>query len=468
MLHTHFEQICDAFKDAVCITDNQGIILFLNKHYAELSGLSPELMIGKSVDELLRQDFFDMALNPEIVRHKTPVTKVQNVSNGRQLILDGTPIFDEHGQVALVVTIIRDNTTLLRLSNKVAAQKELLETYKLINQREQQQQSLHYPFVIHSKAMQNLYAELSSIAGTDATVLLLGETGVGKDVVARYIHRESPRKDNPFVKVDCSSIPENLIETELFGYAPGTFSGGNKHGKAGIIETACEGTLFLDEVGELPLNMQSRLLRVLQDKEIVRVGSTTPRRVDVRTIAATSKDLEKEVHKGRFRRDLFYRLKVIVKKIPPLRARKEDILPLARGFMNYYNGKYKRNCYLSADVEQSLLAHNWPGNIRELENLVLALVVTGGKSEIRCSDLPIPRCRVRAPSDRQDYLSLDVKIEGRTYKEVILDIEYALLRGALQRYGSIAGVASNFAVDRSTIYRKVKEMESNSALPDKP
>ncbi len=466
MLQTYFEQICDAFKDAICISDSRGIILFLNKRYAELSGIPLDRLVGKHVGELLRQGIFDVVLNPEIVRHKRPVTRVQNVGNGRQLIIDGTPIFDDQGQVALVVTFIRDNTTLSELSCEVAVQKELLEAYKLINSRAQQQQELPYPFVLQSKAMRSLYARLPSIAATDATVLLLGETGAGKDVIARRIHSESPRKDNPFVKVDCGSIPENLIETELFGYAPGTFSGGSKHGKIGIIEAACGGTLFLDEVGELPLSMQSRLLRVMQDKEIVRVGSTTARRVDVRVIAATCRDLEEEVHKVRFRRDLFYRLKVAVLKIPPLRDRQEDILPLARGFLKYYNAKYLRDCRLSAEAEQSLLEHIWPGNIRELENLIQGLVVTGKNGEIAAADIPLPRRLPRTPSV-QGALYLDIKIEGRSYKEVMQEIEYALLREALRRYGSITGVAAQFGVDRSTIFRKVKEMMQGKALFDK-
>ncbi len=456
MLQTYFGQICNAFKDAVCISNNEGIILFFNQRYAELSGLPPDRLLGAHVNELLRQGVFDKVLNPEIVRYKRPVTRVQNVGNGRQLILDGTPIFDDQGQVALVVTFIRDNTTLSELSCEVAAQKELLEAYKLINKREQLRQE-RYPFVLQSKSMRALYAKLPAIAGTDATVLLLGETGVGKDVIARRIHNESPRKDNPFVKVDCGSIPENLIETELFGYAPGTFSGGSKHGKAGIIEAACGGTLFLDEVGELPLNMQSRLLRVLQDREIVRVGSTAPRQADVRVIAATSRDLEEEVHKVRFRRDLFYRLKVAVLKIPPLRARQEDIPLLARGFMNYYNQKYARDCRLSTEAEQILLGHHWPGNVRELENLIQGLVVTGKNGELTAADMTLPRRPLRVASEKGS-LSLDVKIEGRSYKEVMQDIESAVLRDALARYGNIAAVAVHFGVDRSTIFRKVKDM----------
>ena len=317
MLADYIEQLCDTFRDAICVTDREGIVTLVNKRHAELTGIAREKMMGSRIQDMVQNGIFDVVLNPRVVETGQKVSSVQNLYNGRTLLLDGHPVMDVTGKVAYVVTVIRDITALTELREEITAQRELLETFQ--NLSSEGVTGNQYPRVVQSPIMQRLYAEASAIAETDATVLLLGETGVGKDVVARHIHRNSLRADAPFIKVDCGSIPENLIETELFGYVPGSFSGASKHGKAGLVEAASTGTLFLDESGELPMTMQSRLLRVLQDWEVLRVGATVPKKVDVRVVAATNKELEREVAKGTFRSDLYYRLKVAVLNIPPLR-----------------------------------------------------------------------------------------------------------------------------------------------------
>ena len=339
MLADYVEQLCDTFRDAICVTDREGIVTLVNKRHAELTGISREKMMGSRIQDMVQNGIFDVVLNPRIVETGQKVSSVQNLYNGRTLLLDGHPVKDASGKVAYVVTVIRDITALTELREEITAQRELLETFQ--NLSSEGVTGNQYPRVVQSPVMQRLYAEASAIAETDATVLLLGETGVGKDVVARHIHRNSLRADAPFIKVDCGSIPENLIETELFGYVPGSFSGASKHGKAGLVEAASTGTLFLDEIGELPMTMQSRLLRVLQDWEVLRVGATVPKKVDVRVVAATNKELEREVAKGTFRSDLYYRLKVAVLNIPPLRSRRVDILPLAQSFFTFYGKKYR-------------------------------------------------------------------------------------------------------------------------------
>lgn len=455
MLHDYVEQLCNAFRDGLCISDRHGVTVLVNARHAEITGIPREEILGKSTTAMVQMGVFDVVLNPEVVRTRQPVMRVQTLSDGRKVVLEGNPVLDPQGEVAYVVTFIRDVTTLSELREQLAAQKELLETFQQMSNPDSEKR-LKYPRIVHSQAMRRLFGEMAGIAETDATVLLLGETGVGKDVIARRIHSASPRTDKPFIKVDCGSIPENLIETELFGYAAGSFSGASKNGKAGLIEAANEGTLFLDEIGELPMLMQSRLLRVLQDWEVMRVGSTATRRVDVRIIAATNKDLEKEVQKGRFRSDLYYRLKVAVLKIPPLHQREADILPLARSFLNYYAGKYRKTVALSNDAEQSLLAHTWPGNVRELENLIQGLVVTCKKGIIQAADLPFAHAPLRgeAPSSLRD-----MDLAGRTLKDIMRELEDNVIRAGLKHYGSIGEAAKHFQVDRSTIFRKVKAWE---------
>lgn len=458
MTDEFFAQFCDAFRDAISISDRHGVIVLVNAKHAELTGIPKDQMLGQSVMEMVRGSIFDVVLNPEVVQTKQSVTRVQNISNGKKLVLEGHPILDAQGDVDYVITFIRDVTTLSELRAQITSQKELLETFRSLNNNSPDNLP-KYPRVVHSASMRSLYTEVAAIAETDATVLLLGETGVGKDVVARRMHSMSPRGEKPFIKVDCGSIPENLIETELFGYAAGSFSGANKHGKAGLIEAASMGTLFLDEIGELPMSMQSRLLRVLQDWEIMRVGSTTPKRVDVRVVAATNKDLESAVAKGLFRSDLYYRLKVAVLQIPPLHRRQADILPLSHAFLQYYCNKYHKNITLAEDAEQSLMAYHWPGNVRELENLIQGLVVTITKKTIGSVDLPFAPAHTRPASNAPAELGI-LELDGRSYKDIMKDLERIVITTAMQRYGSISEVAKHFQVDRSTIFRKVKELEN--------
>ncbi len=460
MLQDYLDQIWDAFKEGICITDAQGTILHLNRRHSELTGIPREKLIGRPAVEFVRLGVLDVVLNPEVVETKQPATLVQTISaNGRKVILEGYPVFDERGEVALCITFIRDVTTLSELREQLLLQKELLETFQHLSTAGGAHDLLKKtPKIFFSAAMQKMYLETCTVAETDASVLLLGETGVGKDVVARRIHELSNRKDKPFIKVDCGSIPDNLIETELFGYAAGTFSGGAKQGKIGLIEAADGGTLFLDEIGELPINVQTCLLRFLQDREIVRVGSTAVRQVDVRIIAATNKNLEHAVARGEFRTDLYYRLKVAVISIPPLRDRQADILLLARMFLDFYSNKYRRNLALSEEAEQILRAYKWPGNVRELENLVQGLAVTCKKGLITARDLPITGVHIK-PARQNASNEKAIDLEGKTFKEVMKNLENKVLVAAMQRYGSITEVAKQLQVDRSTIFRKVKQLE---------
>ncbi len=465
VLLDYLEQIFDAFKEGICISDMNGIVVHLNESHARITGIPRKEMLGHSVMEFVNRGRLDVVLNPEVIRTGQPATQVQTVSDGRKLILEAFPVFDSQGKVALCMTFLRDITMVSAMREQLDAQKELLDAIQQwTSMGDDPALAVKLPKIFTSRAMVSLYGEVDRIAETDATVLLLGETGVGKDVVARRIHAASPRRDRTFIKVDCGSIPENLIETELFGYAAGTFSGANRQGKVGLFEAASGGTLFLDEIGELPMNMQTRLLRVLQDFEIMRVGSTVPKHIDVRVIAATNKNLEQAVANGDFRSDLYYRLRVAVLTIPPLRERQADILPLARMFLKFYGRKYHRALELSAEAEQILLRHKWPGNVRELENLVQGLLVTCKGNVIKAQDIPFANARTKAaqPQKREEP---EISVDGRTFKEIMKEYENRVLVRAMERWGNIAEVARHFKIDRSTVFRKVKELERQGLLP---
>ncbi len=458
MLHEHLDQVLDLFNDAVCVTDAQATVLYLNTTYEKLLGFPRSILLGKDVREFQKNGTFDTILNPEVIATGQHITRVQTTRNGNRLLLDSYPIFNAEHKAVYCVTFIRDNNRLRDLQNRLQSQQELLDVFFKLSNSSATADAL--PEIIESQAMRILYAQTGSIARTDAPVLLLGETGSGKDVLARRIHRESGREARPFIKVDCGSIAPGLIETELFGYVGGTFSGANRHGKIGLIEAAARGTVFLDEIGELPLAMQTRLLRFLQDGEILRVGATTPIRPDVRIISATNKDLEKAVAEGEFRRDLYYRLKIAVLHIPALRERPDDILPMSHLFLDFYARKYGRRMAFSPEADDLCLRYEWPGNVRELKNMVQGLAVTCQDSLIQPKHLPFAAKMQPRQEDRRGSFP-EIAFDGRSYKDIMKDMETALLRAAMQRFGSIAGVARELRLDRSTVFRKIKELEKN-------
>ena len=457
-IETYFDSILDVLSDGIYVSDRDGNTLKVNTMYEKLIGLKREDLVGRKVQDLVKEGVFDLVLNPQIVKTGQPATSVQTTKKGQKLILNGHPIFDEEGKVALVVTFVRDVTVMSQLRDQIAAQNKLLEQLRTNVQYINEESIQKFPLNgFKSREMVHLTKLIEKIAATDAAVLVLGETGVGKEFFARSIHRASPRGDKTFFKVDCTTIPENLIESELFGYAAGAFSGANVKGKPGLFEMADHGTLFLDEIGELPLAMQVKLLRVLQDQEILPVGSTRVRKVDVRIIAATNSDLEKNVEEGRFRSDLYYRLRVAVLSIPPLRNRREDIMPLAHHFLNKYAARYKKEVHFGSTIEDVFINYRWPGNIRELENLIASQVVTCERDVIEAADLT--GCKLNKSCERKRNLYETIEARNRSLKEIVQDLEREILSGAIEVHGSMAKVAEVLKIDRSTIFRKLKRDE---------
>ena len=457
-IETYFDSILDVLSDGIYISDRDGNTLKVNTMYEKLIGLKREDLIGRKVQDLVKEGVFDVVLNPQIVKTGQPATSVQTTKKGQKLILNGQPIFDRDGKVALVVTFVRDVTVMSQLRDQIAAQKKLLEQLRTNVQYINEESIQKFPLNgFKSREMVHLTKLIEKIAVTDATVLILGETGVGKEFFARSIHRASPRADRTFFKLDCTTIPENLIESELFGYAAGAFSGASLKGKAGLCEMADQGTLFLDEIGELPHSMQSKLLRLLQDQEILPVGSTRVRKVDVRIIAATNCDLDKNVEEGRFRSDLYYRLRVAVLNIPPLRDRREDIMPLAYHFLNKYAARYKKEVHFGSKIEEIFINYRWPGNIRELENLIASQVVTSERDTIEVSDLT--GCKLNESCERKRNLYETIEARNRSLKEIVKELEREILSGAIEVHGSMAKVAEVLKIDRSTIFRKLKRDE---------
>jgi PAS domain S-box-containing protein len=450
--------VFEVLDDGIYITDKDGKTLFVNSMYERLTGLTEGELRGKDVRYLKDSGIFDAVLNPEIVKTGKPATVVQQLKTGKRLVLRGFPVFDDDDELVLVVTLARDITLIGQMRKQIAQQKEQISLFsrQLAHLTSQDSTDNNPDNMFYDSQVQQLVSLIKRIAETDATMLLLGETGVGKDWFARLAHDSSPRRDEMFLKVDCGSISENLIESELFGYAPGAFTGATSKGKPGHFEMANRGTVFLDEIGELPLSMQAKLLRVLQDQEVVRVGASVAKKVDVRIIAATNRNLEEEVRKGNFRSDLFYRLRVAVVDIPPLRERTEMIPGLVEHFLSIYGEKYKKDITCARDAMQLLLKYRWPGNIRELENLVQSLVVTLEHSEISANDLP-PSINSRHPMDCLPNVELDSKDDGKSLKEIMAELERRVIQQALDTYGSVNKASEVLKVNRTTIFRKMKQ-----------
>jgi len=303
-------------------------------------------------------------------------------------------------------------------------------------------------FVYNSPIMQNVADLALKVSNVDTTIMITGESGVGKEVLANFIHSHSHRKDKPFVKINCSAIPPQLLESELFGYEKGAFTGAGKSGKPGIFELANTGTLFLDEIGEIPLDIQVKLLRVMQENEFMRVGGTKTIKVDIRVIAATNRDLAQEVQKGTFRKDLFYRLNVVPLNIPPLRSRPDDILPLTMHFLDQFNKKHQKCKTICAEVLEAFQNHPWEGNIRELQNMVERLVILSDQDTIGLQDLP----PVFTPSIGMPHITISSIMP---LKDAVALVENQLIEMARKQYKTTKGIAQALGVDQSTISRKM-------------
>lgn len=382
--------VLDNIDTGVAIYDAKGNFVFINTVMVNWRNIPRNEYLTMNIHDF--SNYLDICVFDLVMEKKQRVSRLQfyrdiQLISGpeRMRIVTGTPIFDGKGNVQYVITMLQDVQKFQNLYHTLLQEREILPAMQLGPDSDSVPQQ---QVVAKSEAMKNLISTATQIAPLDSSVLLYGESGSGKEVFARLIHQHSKRKDRPMVTVNCTALPENLIESELFGYQKGSFTGANKEGKIGLIEAADKGTLFIDEINSLPMSIQSKLLRVIEEKSIQRIGAVAPKKVDFRLIAATNQDLHALVREGKFREDLYYRLHVIPLMIPPIRNRKEDIVPLCLYFLNFFCGKYNLKKSFSQRVLAQVQAYDWPGNVREIRNFVERIVVMTPYSVTEIDSIP--------------------------------------------------------------------------------
>lgn len=379
-LNGELEAILRASYDGVVVTDRERV-LRVSEGFRRITGLPMEVLVGRPVGQLPAQGHACVRAVRQVIERvwevKEPVTLMEKISSGNEIYFTGVPVLDEAGRVERVVVNVRDVTDLNLLRSELAKVRDLSDQYKSELEELRARQLQTQDLVAESSGMRRVLDLTARVARTDSTVLITGESGVGKEVVAKLLHRLSARREAPLIFVNCGALPETLVESELFGYARGAFTGAREEGKPGLFEVADRGTLVLDEVSELPAGAQAKLLRVIQEREITRVGGLKPRQLDVRVVALSNRDLGQMVQEGTFREDLYYRLNVVPIAVPPLRERREDILPLLRRFLDRCGQRYGLRRRFSLEAFRRLERHPWPGNVRELEHVVERAVVLG-------------------------------------------------------------------------------------------
>jgi PAS domain S-box-containing protein len=434
--------IINTSNDGICVINDKYDIIKMNEKFTSIFQITHES----------NHNIFDISedigklINEVIDSKKSSSTLKKNIRTNNSLIISATPILDTQKNVNKVVINVKDMTEMEMLRDELEKTKKMLDSLNHKNEND---------FIYRSPIMKNLIKTVHQVASVDVTVLLTGESGVGKEEIANLIWRSSQRKDQPFVKVNCGAIPETLMESELFGYEPGAFTGASKKGKKGYFEQADGGTIFLDEIGEIPQHLQVKLLRVLQEMEITRLGAEKPKKLDVRVIAATNKDLEKLVAEGNFREDLFYRLNVIPITVPPLRKRKEDIPLLIDYYIKKFSSKYNKNLTFSSDAIRAFLDYDWPGNVRELVNVIERIFVTSTSSIVQHDHL-VKLLNLEPSISASEYITVNKIIP---LKKAIEEVEKQLISKALQKEKTYRKAAKLLKVNASTIVRKIQKYD---------
>lgn len=443
-----FKEISDNLYDGIYISDGTGKTIFVNKAYLRNTEIPKEKLIGRTVKEITEEGLYKGAVTMDVLARKEPVNSMGKIlANNKDVLVSGSPIFDDEGNVKLVVINNRDISNLKELESiNAKLNEEKQRADEEINYLRKQQISNN---LVVDNQMNETMELINTIAPTDVTTLITGESGTGKEVIADEIYYKSKRNNKPFIKVNCAAIPGELLESELFGYEGGAFTDARKAGKIGLFELANEGTILLDEIGEMQLSLQAKLLRVLQTKEIRRIGGNKPIVLDIRVMASTNKDLQEEIKKGTFREDLYYRLNVVPINIKPLRERKEMVPSLTAEFLNKFNKKYGKDAIIQEEAIYLLTEYKWPGNIRELENLIERMVVINNDGIIKYNSIA---------SILELESSVDNESDTRTLKDIVEGLEKDIITKSIKKHGSVNKAAGALGLSQPALWKKCKKL----------
>lgn len=460
-----FIKILESSYDGIYITDGEANTLYLNEAYEKMTGIKREELVGKNMKDLVKNKLYDSSGSLLVLQTKDKVSLRQKVvKSNKEILITSTPVF--HGEeIIYIVTNVRDISDLSSLQKRLKKVETLNKEYEeALKTMKDQMYGIINNDDVRSDIMLRLIEKILKLAKIDVPLMLGGETGVGKTYFAKYIHMNSQRKDKEFISLNCGAVPKNLIETELFGYVQGAYTGASNKGKTGVFELANGSTIFLDEIAEFDIEMQVKLLKVLEEGEIRRVGSDKNIKVDFRLITASNKDLKQMVKEGKFREDLYYRISAFPIIIPPLRERREDILQMILYFLGIFNEKYNMSKYFSYSALEELKSYSWPGNIRELKNVVEQSLILSNENEIKFiiwNEREDKKSYTDQESEKEDVYIENIERlvteGGYSLKEVTEKIQRDLIKKMLKKEKKQKIVAKILKVDEATISRKIKD-----------
>ena len=459
-LNKDLHAILSSIYDEILVVNHKGeLIRYSETIINDFWGGDLKDLLGKNLLDLEKKGLFSPSVTRLVLEQKKKVSIVQETKSGRKILAVGNPVFNENGELHRIIIASRDITEATRLKTELHEIKKISEQYKKELDSFKNKDRFLKKLIYCSPKMEQIITQAKKIADFSSNVLISGESGVGKEVIAQAIHQLGNRSSKPFLKLNCGAIPETLLESELFGYTKGAFTGADKNGKEGYFKRADQGILFLDEIGEMPLHLQVKLLRVLQEQEVIPIGSTIPTKINVQIIAATNKRLEKMVEAGTFREDLFYRLNVIPLQVPPLRERMEDVPLLAFHFLQELNEKYNKNYHLTPDALNLLEFYSWPGNVRELQNMIERLVVSADDSVIDAEFVS------KFLNPGYDFKkSKPVITRVLPLQEALHSVEEQLILLAMKQYKTTTKAAKALGISQSSVSRKYQKIMNEQEI----
>ncbi len=443
-----YQAVLDNIDDGIFVVGADGVILQVNKAVEKNGGKKTHELIGRNIDDLVEEGYCTEFVSKRVIVSGKEEVLIQRTNDNREMLVTGIPYYED-GRLKMVIACERDVTELTKTKEKLLRIKDLNQKYEKELEHLRKVNGISDGIVSASRNMKQTIDMARKVAKLDATVLIQGESGTGKEVLANLIFAESRRNDKSFVKVNCGAIPDNLLESEMFGYVEGAFTGARREGKNGYFGMANGGTIFLDEIDSIPFSLQVKLLRVIQEREMMPVGSDSPVKLDIRIIAATNKDLKEMVGRGEFRQDLYYRIGVVAINIPPLRDRKEDIVKLAREFVEKFNRKHDTAKKLDSRAQKKLMTYSWPGNVRELENMMESLIVLGEGDIITEMDVS-----TYISDELQGSSADEFEITG-SIDDMVKRYEAELLKRVYADCQNTGEMAKRLHTTRSTINRKL-------------